>query len=237
MNLLRSGGRGAPVALVLANDMSTALQIDAAATENRRRYVRVEGCGLASHLQTRDSSTPGLAVENLSMGGLFVRSNAPLPLGTVVMMQLVRPGLRRALTLTGRVVSVVTVREATMRGAVAGMGISLTRPDGDVRARLRSLILELAKRPDQDATDHVVESLRAPRLAPVALATPPVDAPIEARVAAVEAPSAPSVPANDVDDRVARLEAEVQLLRREVLRRNRTIQELSRRIATFDRAE
>lgn len=217
--------------------MNTALQIASSPVENRRRYARVEGCGLASHLQTRDSSTPGLAVENLSMGGLFVRSNAALPLGTAVMMQLVRPGLRRPLTLTGRVVSVVSVREATLRGAVAGMGIELNRPDGDVRARLRGLVQELAKRPDQGCDASVVESVRSPRLAPVELVPAPVEAPKPVEGPAVPVEVALSQPANDADDRVARLEAEIQLLRREILRRNRTIQELSRRIASFDRAE
>lgn len=230
--------------------MNAALQIDSAAIENRRRYVRVEGCGLASHLQTRDASIPGLAVENLSMGGLFIRSNAPLPVGTSVMMQLVRPGLRRALTLTGRVVSVVSVREATLRGAVAGMGVQLNRPDGEVRARLRGLVTELAKRPDQELDASIVESIRPSRLQPVALVTEPSTEIAAAIVAAVAAPAekvadkvevVATTPANDDGDRVARLEAEIQLLRREVLRRNRTIQELSLRLshqkASFDRAE
>lgn len=226
--------------------MNAALQIDAAAIENRRRYVRVEGCGLASHLQTRDASIPGLAVENVSMGGLFIRSNAPLPVGTPVMMQLVRPGLRRALTLTGRVVSVVSAPEASLRDAVAGMGIQLNRPDGETRSRLRSLVAELAKRPDQELDASIVESIRPTRLQPVELVAPRREmaaAVVAAFAPVVEAPVAspvevaPSKPANDDGDRVARLEAEVQLLRREVLRRNRTIQELSRRLAAFDRAE
>lgn len=225
--------------------MNTALQLAPAATENRRRYVRVEGCGLASHLQTRDASIPGLAVENLSMGGMFVRSNAPLPIGTDVMMQLVRPGLRRALSVTGRVVSVVSVRDATLRGAVAGMGIALDRVDGDVRSRLRALIQDLAKRPDQPVDASIVDSIRPSRLAPITLVSADpepqrIEGPVAPPVALVSAPSV-SKPANQVvpeaDDRVARLEAEVQLLRREILRRNRTIQELTRRIATFDRAD
>ncbi|MFO0619568.1 MAG: PilZ domain-containing protein [Polyangiaceae bacterium] len=214
--------------------MNAALRI-ATPVENRRRYVRVEGCGLAGHLQTRDASIPGLAIENVSMGGLFVRSNAPLPVGTSVMLQLVRPGLRRALTLTGRVVSIVSVREAALRGAIAGMGIALTRPDGEVRARLGSLVEELAKRADPEAGAAVVESLPPMRLASasrVAEAPAPPAAPVA--VAPVEV--APSEPANDHDDRVARLEAEVQLLRREILRRNRTIQELSIRLASAERA-
>src|SRR4051794_9962895 len=64
---------------------------------NRRRHVRVEARGLAGHLQSRDGSTPGLPVANISMGGLFVRSATAFAPGTPVMLQIVRPGLKRAI--------------------------------------------------------------------------------------------------------------------------------------------
>jgi Tfp pilus assembly protein PilZ len=213
-------------------------------TRNRRRHARVDGRGVAIHLHTKDASAPGLAIENISMGGLFVRSATALPLGTRVMLQVVRPGLRRAIELTGHVASVVTPVEAGVRSLVAGMGICLdTVVDADTERRLRALVDELAaarppvRLPAQPAAQPTAEP--AARVLPAVLA--PVPAPAPAVLAPVPAPAPAAAELAQAKAhceaqarRIAQLEAELGNLRKEMLRRNRTVGELANRLAAFE---
>jgi PilZ domain len=162
---------------------------------DRRGQARVVARGVVSHLQTMDASMPGLAVENLSPGGLFVRCAAALEPGTRVMIQLVRPGLKRAIPAQGCVVSVIAPAAAREMGTVAGMGIRLDPLDADAGPRLRELVASLA-----------------------ASAPPPV----------------PVAETADESSLVQDLEDEIQTLRRELLRRNRTIGELATRLAALE---
>jgi Tfp pilus assembly protein PilZ len=182
-------------------------------TRNRRRSPRVAACGLASHLQTEHASTPGLAVENISMGGLFVRSTTPLKVGTPVMLQLVRPGLKRPLQLTGAIASIVSPAEARLHGTVAGMGVSLDAVEGDLAECLHDLIEDLAatNRAARLARGTVVERPVAPVAQPVAETT-----------------------ADAKDARIILLEEELRLLKKELLRRNRTVGELASKIALIE---
>ena len=162
---------------------------------------------MASHLQTRDGSTPGLPVANISMGGLFVRSATSFAPGTPVMLQVVRPGLKRAIQMTGQVVSVVSPAEARERGTVAGMGIVLHGLDRDTEPRLRALVDDLAG-----------------------------IAPAPQKATAPRAPEPPALAAGSAQARrIEELEAEVKALRGELLRRNRTIGDLANRLAVFEK--
>lgn len=185
---------------------------------NRRLHARVGARGVASHLQTRDGSTPGLSVENISMGGLFVRSATAFAPGTPVLLQLVRSGLKRAIQLSGQVVSVVSPAEARERGSVAGMGIVLHGLDREMEPRLRVLVDDLAG------------------IAPTARPAPAPRAPEG------PAPGASLIAVAPVSDesaqagrRVEELEAEIKHLRGELLRRNRTIGDLANRLAAFEK--
>jgi Tfp pilus assembly protein PilZ len=184
-----------------------------AAPRNRRHHSRVEARGVASHIQSKDMSTPGLAVENISMGGLFVRTANALEPGTRVMVQVVRPGLKRALQMTGRVISAISPEQARARGSIAGMGVSLDAADGDTEQRLRALIDDLA------GTSAAVVRLPAPR-APEPKAPPELAAAQEKTTAQ--------------ERRIAELEAELKGLRSELLRRNRTIGELANRFSAHE---
>ena len=156
---------------------------------DRRRHPRVATRGMAGHVQTVDASMPGLAVENLSQGGVFVRCNAALEPGTPVMVQLVRPGSKRVIAVQGRVVTVIAPAAAKATGTVAGMGIRLDRGDRDAATQLRQLVEELAPA-GTAARDRTIQEL----------------------------------------------EDAVQTLRREILRRNRTIGDLALRLAALDAA-
>ena len=83
------------------------------------------------------------------MGGLFVRSAAVLDRGTPLMVQVVRPGLRRAIQVTGHVVSVgVAVAVAFYAKAILVMRVPEARQiDALIRSRPRpAACAELSRR-------------------------------------------------------------------------------------------
>jgi uncharacterized coiled-coil protein SlyX len=212
-----------------------------ARSRDRRRHERIPGRGLASHIHTKDASVSGLAVENISMGGMFVRSSSSLEPGTPVMLQVVRPGLKRAIHMTGRVVSVVTPAEARERKVVPGMGICLDCVDREAQARLRALVDDLA-----------VFAASAP--ARINVVKPPPAVVVPAKPAANESEAASAIEGLRLDlaeaqdtivrqhDKLAaqarrmdQLEAELKILKQELLRRNRTIGDLANRLAAYER--
>jgi uncharacterized protein (TIGR02266 family) len=82
-------------------------------------------------------------VENLSAGGIFLRTARPLPNGTWIELSLVRPGLKRAITLAGRVVGVLDVQSAAARGVAPGMGIQFSDLNEEAAARLKAVLESL----------------------------------------------------------------------------------------------
>lgn len=106
----------------------------------RRQYPRVRGQGVAAHLRTSEGQTSAI-VENLSAGGIFLRTPRPLPLGSMVELDLVRPGLKRSISVRGRVVLVVDSDTAATSGKAPGMGIQFFPIKEGARDRL-GLVLE-----------------------------------------------------------------------------------------------
>ena len=121
---------------------------------NRRRYPRVRAQGLAAHLSTQRGRTQCL-VENISLGGMFVRTDRLEQVGTGVAVLLVKPGWKKQLTLTARVTSRIDgiAGQATR---IPGMGLQFTSVDGDSHERLRSLLQQLGA-PDEQAGVTVPE--------------------------------------------------------------------------------
>lgn len=188
---------------------------------DRRRHVRVAAPGVASHFQTRDISLAGLAVENLSSGGMFVRCPSTLAVGTRGMVQIVRQGLRTIFAL-GCVTFVISPDEARRRGAAAGMGVRLDPVDLDAARRLDELVDDLAAAADRAAiplqADTEVEGPRTRPSAPTP--EPSVDTSTEDHEAR--------------NRLIQQLEEEIVVLRRELVRRNRTIQDLGARLAAYE---
>jgi len=180
---------------------------------NRRRHDRVAARGLASHLQTGAESTAGLAVENISLGGLFVRTASALPIGTRVALQMVRPGLKRAIRATGHVVSVITPEQARAKGVTAGMGIGLDGLDPESEQRLRALVEEMGGEIQVGAGHRNAPALVTEHEAMFFELA-------EAR-GTIEEQAA----------RIAQMEREMNELRRELLRRNRTIADMANELA------
>jgi len=206
-----------------------------AGPKSRRRHPRISARGVAGHLQSRDASMPGLPVENISMGGLFVRTSAALDMGTPVMLQVVRPGLKRAIQVTGRVVSSVSCDEARTRGLTPGMGIGFDAVDGDAADRLRALIEVLTAASPPPPPQPVSPTLPAATAAPVPPAAPALPQPT---VHVVDASFLQLAEARgeleEREARIAKMEEEMKDLRRELLRRNRTIGELALRLSRYE---
>src|SRR6185369_5689667 len=107
---------------------------------NKRKHQRIKAKGLVSHLQAAGEGLAlGQLVENVSMRGMFVRTSEPLPVGTPLILELVKPGLKKAIKVAGRVANTVTLQEATSRKCTPGMGIRFDPLDPEISARLESL--------------------------------------------------------------------------------------------------
>ncbi len=126
----------------------------------RRKHKRVRAQGVAGHLRTGADFLPGLSVENLSLGGAYVRTAQPMAPGTAVVLELVRPGLKKVIRVTGRVVTIVTGEEARATRRVPGMGVAFDPLDVDAQGRIKELLGVLA--PDQPLLESDAHATFAP---------------------------------------------------------------------------
>ena len=111
-------------------------------SRNRRRHPRVRARGLAAHLRTGVGRAPCL-VENISLGGLFVRTDQLEEVGTEVGIELVRPGWKRALDLEALVTSRVEPIASASEKKGPGMGLQFVRVGDNQFDRLRLLLRDL----------------------------------------------------------------------------------------------
>lgn len=135
---------------------------------NKRRFLRTRAQNLVAHLRVGDRSIQA-PVEDISMGGLLARTTESIPIGTAVMFDLARPGLKRPLRLLGVVVD-------TRMGR--GLGIRFDGLDKEASDRLGELLGALggmtspllADRPEPP--DVPPPALRGAWPAPVTTAAP-----------------------------------------------------------------
>ena len=111
-----------------------------AVSSNKRKHPRVQADGVFSHFKVGDELALGMLVENISLGGLFVRTDQPLPRGTPLVLEVVRAGPQKAIKLAGRVVTTVPAEEARRRGLTPGMGIRFDPVSAEVLKRLEELV-------------------------------------------------------------------------------------------------
>jgi uncharacterized protein (TIGR02266 family) len=104
-----------------------------------------------------DCSTPEFFfsnhVCNISKGGLFIRSDTPLPLGVEVSLVLHLPGTSRSLFATGRVIWNYDIEKKTSH-VVPGSGIRFVGMTASDRAALESYLARLTPAPTQLPTLH-----------------------------------------------------------------------------------
>jgi hypothetical protein len=124
--------------------------------KNRRRFSRVRARNVAAHLRVEDQASI-CQVEDISRGGLFVRTDQRLPIGLPVVIDLARPGLKKPLRLTG-----VVAQHSDSRH---GIGVSFDPLDRESEARLGEILRDLgAYAPEAAVTPSSVP-------APVAVAS------------------------------------------------------------------
>src|SRR4051812_27103784 len=143
----------------------------AAARANKRRYVRTRAQNLVAHLRVGDRTIQA-PVDDISMGGMLARTNESIAIGTAVMFDLARPGLKKPLRLLGVVVDTRVGR---------GLGIRFDGLDREGGDRLGELIKDLGgmtssllvDKPDEHARSHDPALTPIATPAPAAVAPPP----------------------------------------------------------------
>jgi uncharacterized protein (TIGR02266 family) len=86
---------------------------------------------------------------NISAGGVFVHTEQPPPLKTVVQVEMELPGSREPVPARGLVVHRVTSQDAEQKGTLPGVGIQFIDADDAFRQRIDAAI------------SHILESDRA----------------------------------------------------------------------------
>lgn len=170
---------------------------------NRRRHRRVRLNRVSTRLSATGALHIGLSVENMSLGGCFVKSPTPLKLGTEVHLEIQRPGASTTINVLGRVVSIASGGP----GRTPGMGIAFFPMPRDVSQRIEGLIGAV----DPNAVRATIEASelrtdpRIPVLHPVAPETEAED--LHEQIASLTAQL------KKKDTRIAELEALVERLR------------------------
>ncbi len=98
--------------------------------------------GVAAHLVISDRPTPCF-VENISTGGVFIRTTRVLPQGSPVSLMLALVGTQVAVTLAGRVVNAVDAHTAAVRTRQPGMGVEFSPPGKEDAEKLAVIIREM----------------------------------------------------------------------------------------------
>lgn len=109
----------------------------------RRKHGRIRTQGVTATLRRGTEILSGLIVENLSMGGAFVRTSRAMHEGSQVAVGLSAPGKPRPIRLGGRVVSV------TRSGGSSppGVGICFEYCSPETAAELHALLIAHAPGP------------------------------------------------------------------------------------------
>ena len=116
-----------------------------------RRYRRVEAKGVAAHVDA-DEELDDCNIENISVGGLFIRTHTAMPIGMPVRVDLVSPALKNSLVVSGRVVSVVTEEESEKQDISPGVGIEFDPLPHETEKRLHALLRDLGLQDLADPT-------------------------------------------------------------------------------------
>lgn len=134
---------------------------------NNRKHQRQRAASVAAHVRM-DNRIAMCRVEDISESGVFIRTDESLPLGLAVSVDLARPGLKKALRLTGKVV------RRTSQGKV-GIGVHFDTPDSETRARLVQLLADLGGdkyRPIEAPASRRYEPIDLPPLEPASAPDP-----------------------------------------------------------------
>ncbi len=117
------------------------------AQRNERKHRRVRARSVTAHLHAGELQIV-CEVENVSRGGVFVRTDELLSVGAKVQLDFVRPGGKRVLSLPGWVANALKPDRAAFLGRKRGMGICFEAiQDAELEERLDRFLRELAGGP------------------------------------------------------------------------------------------
>jgi uncharacterized protein (TIGR02266 family) len=113
-----------------------------AISREKRKYTRVRPRGIVAHVRA-PASAFACQVENLSAGGLFLRTEQQLSRGTALRIELVKAGGRKPIELSGLVAGVITPEEAATARFMPGLGVQFTDVESQEADRLEELLTSL----------------------------------------------------------------------------------------------
>ncbi len=88
---------------------------------------------------------------NISKGGMFIKTNKPHPLGTVLSLEFTLPGRKESIHATGLVVWNHKPTQTSISSYAPGMGVKLTKIEpGDLALIEDYVFVELALAKSQD---------------------------------------------------------------------------------------
>jgi Tfp pilus assembly protein PilZ len=166
-----------------------------------RRHRRVGAKGVSAQIDADDCN-----IENISVGGLFVRTPTPMPIGMPVRVDLTKPGFSSSLQLSGRVVSVVSGTDAESLDSPAGVGIEFDPMPPEHEKQLHALLRELGLVDLAEPTELEPNSLFATTSPDTAQVASNVRGLLEMLTAALQK-------VKDRDEEILKLKAEIRKLR------------------------
>jgi hypothetical protein len=203
---------------------------------NRRRHRRVTAKGLVVQLQTGDGALQPCLVENLSTGGVFLRTSELSPVGALIQLTVTRPGMKKSLRITGRVASAIDTTD------LVGMGVEFQSVDPEDVSKLAALLVELGAvearslpPPRPDLATAPAHSPNAAASAPMrAAVTSPANAVIERGASAPTPSAAASRPAPAREGGNATLaDKRIKALQEELAKARATVEEKDKALARF----
>jgi uncharacterized protein (TIGR02266 family) len=99
-----------------------------------------------AHFAVRFATVQDFVLEyaaNISAGGVFVHTENPPPLKSVVQVEMQLPGTGPAVPARGMVVHRVTKQEAEQRGTLPGVGVQFMDADDEFRRRIDAAIAHI----------------------------------------------------------------------------------------------
>lgn len=132
-----------------------------------RRHRRVVAKDVAARIDANDKQA-SCNIENISVGGVFIRTTTAMPIGMPVRVDLTRRGVE-PLQLSGRVVSVVSPAEAKRQDISPGVGIEFDPMPIAAEKALHALLRELGLKDLADPIEpHDLMATTSPDTAQVA---------------------------------------------------------------------
>lgn len=132
---------------------------------NRRRHARVKPQQVTARIRSAGGLHIGLGIENISVGGAFVRCNTVIPVGGRVSLEISRGGTGEPMAVPAKVTTCVSPADAIRLGRAAGVGLEFLSVAPHVEAWLTSTVAALLPKPVAPAPP-VLEPVRVRRTLP-----------------------------------------------------------------------